>query len=232
MPPYLGLGERRQATHRGPYAGNEGGRCRPIGARHHHTLSTQPSEPAPPPAPIPPRNPTNGRPRNLIAGGTRFSIADLEHHEIHRGSHPGDRFIRRGRVADEGFRRLGPGHLEALPAALASTTRSGRLFDRLKRLLIGTPLSTAAAHHERLNKAQALAVLSSDALSSVAYATEAVLGALLLAGAGAFNLNIPVALAIAALIGILVFSYRQTIHAYPNGGGSYIGCPSVWARSV
>jgi amino acid transporter len=89
-------------------------------------------------------------------------------------------------------------------------------------VLLGNPISTAAQHKERLNKARALAVYSSDALSSVAYATEAVLGALLLAGTGAFSLNIGVSIAIAILIGILVFSYRQTIYAYPSGGGSYI----------
>src|SRR4029079_12230466 len=66
------------------------------------------------------------------------------------------------------------------------------------------------------------AVLSSDALSSVAYATEAVLGALLVAGTGAFSWNIGISVAIAILIGIVVFSYRQTIYAYPKGGGSYI----------
>ena len=65
-------------------------------------------------------------------------------------------------------------------------------------------------------------MLSSDALSSVAYATEAVLGACCVAGYGAFQWNIGISLAIAILIGIVVFSYRQTIYAYPKGGGSYI----------
>ena len=102
------------------------------------------------------------------------------------------------------------------------TTGVGRVFNALKRFIIGSPLSTAASVHERLNKVKALAVLSSDALSSVAYATEAVLATLLLAGTGAFVFNIPISIAIAVLIGIVVFSYRQTIFAYPKGGGSYI----------
>ena len=83
-----------------------------------------------------------------------------------------------------GFKKLGPGHLEALPTATKPTTAAGRIFDRLKRVVIGSPLTTASAAHERLSKIKALAVLSSDALSSVAYATEAILGALLVAGRG------------------------------------------------
>jgi len=158
----------------------------------------------------------------LTDSGARLPVAELEGHQVHRGTHPGDKYMRRARPSEEGFRRLGPGHLEALPRALEPTTGFGRAFGVLKRLVIGSPLSTAAAAHERLNKIQALAVLSSDALSSVAYATEAVLGSLLLAGEGAFKFNIGISLAISILIGIVVFSYRQTIYAYPKGGGSYI----------
>ncbi|HUS14280.1 MAG TPA: APC family permease [Chloroflexia bacterium] len=162
------------------------------------------------------------RSSRLMTAGARLTAGELENQQVHLGTHPGDRRIRRMRPAEDGFRRLGPGHLEALPATLAPTTAIGRVFAGVKRLAIGRPLSTASAEHERLNKAQALAVLSSDALSSVAYATQAVLGALLLAGEGAFALNIPISLAIAALIAIIIFSYRQTIYAYPKGGGSYI----------
>ena len=162
------------------------------------------------------------RPAGLTGPGARVSVAQLESNHMRQGSHPGDRYLQRGRPSGEGFRRLGPGHLEALPQTLAPGTPLGRAFGLLKHIAIGNPLTTAAAQHERLNRFQALAVLSSDALSSVAYATDAVLGALLLAGSGAFGLNIPVSLAIGVLIAILVFSYRQTIFAYPNGGGSYI----------
>lgn len=76
--------------------------------------------------------------------------------------------------------------------------------------------------HERLGKVQALAVLSSDALSSVAYATEEILLVLGLGGSAALALTWPVALAIAGLIIIVVASYYQTVHAYPSGGGAYI----------
>jgi amino acid transporter len=93
---------------------------------------------------------------------------------------------------------------------------------KLKRLFVGTPLPTAQSRHERLGKATALAVFSSDALSSVAYATEEILLALVGAGTVALGFSLPIGLAIALLVVIVVSSYRQTILAYPRGGGSYI----------
>ena len=92
----------------------------------------------------------------------------------------------------------------------------------LKRLLVGPPMPLAQARHERLSKRIALAVFSSDALSSVAYATEEILLILVLAGSAAAGLDVPIALAITALLAIVTISYQQTIHAYPSGGGSYI----------
>lgn len=92
----------------------------------------------------------------------------------------------------------------------------------IRRLLIGTPLATHQAIHQRLSKVKALAVFSSDALSSSAYATEAILLVLIAAGTGALSLSMPIAVGIAALLLIVSFSYFQTIHAYPNGGGAYI----------
>jgi amino acid transporter len=92
----------------------------------------------------------------------------------------------------------------------------------VKRLLVGPPMPLAQARHERLGKATALAVFSSDAMSSVAYATEEILLVLVLAGAAAAHLANPIALSIAGLLIIVAISYQQTIHAYPNGGGSYI----------
>ncbi len=92
----------------------------------------------------------------------------------------------------------------------------------VKRLFVGSPLATAQARHERLSKTSALAVFSSDALSSVAYATEEILLVLVLAGTAALVYSIPIGLAIAVLIAIVVSSYRQTILAYPQGGGAYI----------
>jgi amino acid transporter len=92
----------------------------------------------------------------------------------------------------------------------------------LKQLLLGRPIPSHLAHHERLSKTTGLAILSSDALSSVAYATEAVLATLVLAGSGALHLSTPIGFTIAALLLLVTLSYRQTIHAYPGGGGAYI----------
>jgi len=95
-------------------------------------------------------------------------------------------------------------------------------LSQLKRLFVGTPLPTAQSRHERLEKSTALAVFASDALSSVAYATEEILLVLILAGTVALSYSIPIGIAIAVLIAIVVSSYRQTIRAYPQGGGAYI----------
>jgi amino acid transporter len=86
----------------------------------------------------------------------------------------------------------------------------------------GAPLESAQAIHELLSKSKALAVFSSDTLSSTAYATEEILLVLAVAGAAAYGILVRIALAIALLLAIVVFSYRQTTHAFPHGGGSYI----------
>jgi amino acid transporter len=97
-----------------------------------------------------------------------------------------------------------------------------RLLSQLKRLIVGEPIPTHLAHHERLSRVTGLAVLSSDPLSSVAYATEEILRVLVLSGAAALTLASPIAVVIATILAVVVFSYRQTIHAYPGGGGAYI----------
>ena len=88
--------------------------------------------------------------------------------------------------------------------------------------LIGRPLQTAEASHQAINKVIGLAVFSSDAMSSVAYAPQELMLVLALAGTGALHLAFPLALAIVGLLIILTLSYEQTIHAYPGGGGAYI----------
>lgn len=92
----------------------------------------------------------------------------------------------------------------------------------VKRWLVGDPLKTAQAAHERLSKTLALAVFSSNAISSVAYATEEILLVLILAGTAAVSWSIPVSLAILFLVVVLTISYRQIIYEYPEGGGAYI----------
>jgi amino acid transporter len=95
----------------------------------------------------------------------------------------------------------------------------GRL---LKRLVFGRPLASEEAGHQLLPKVLALPVFASDALSSNAYATEEILLVLIAAGTGALGFSIPIAAAVGALLVIVVTSYRQTVMAYPRGGGSYI----------
>lgn len=96
------------------------------------------------------------------------------------------------------------------------------MFAGVRRLLLGSPLPTAAEATQRLTKLKALAVFSSDALSSVAYATEEILLVLVMAGAAGMSLSLPIALVIAGLIVIVGTSYYQTVHGYPSGGGAYI----------
>ena len=92
----------------------------------------------------------------------------------------------------------------------------------MKRWLVGPPMPLAQAKHERLSKPVGLAVFASDPLSSVAYATEEILLVLIMVGAAALAYAMPIGVAIAILIAIVVTSYRQTIRAYPRGGGAYI----------
>lgn len=93
---------------------------------------------------------------------------------------------------------------------------------RLKNSLLGRPLATSEEHAQLLPRTLALPVFASDPLSSVAYATEESMLVLALAGAGAFRLLTPISLAVAALLAVVVISYRQTIRAYPDGGGAFI----------
>ena len=92
----------------------------------------------------------------------------------------------------------------------------------VKRLVVGAPIPLAQARHERLSKTVALAVFASDPLSSVAYATEEILLVLMLGGAAALSYSLPVAIGIGALLAVVVVSYRQTVAAYPQGGGAYL----------
>lgn len=102
-------------------------------------------------------------------------------------------------------------------------TPEGRKRFKLSDLLIGRPLETRSLAHQVVSNKIGLAVFASDALSSTAYATEEILVILALAGSLAYlGLSVPIAIAISLLLIIVTISYRQTIHAYPNGGGAYI----------
>lgn len=96
------------------------------------------------------------------------------------------------------------------------------MFANVRQFMLGTPLPTEAEVHERLTKVKALAVFSSDALSSVAYATEEILLMLVVAGSAALGVSLPIAVVIVGLLMIVATSYYQTIHGYPSGGGAYI----------
>jgi amino acid transporter len=113
------------------------------------------------------------------------------------------------------------GHLVATPEASAGENKIQRGMQKLKATVIGKPIFSKNEIHERLNKIKALAVFGSDAISSCAYATEASLVVLMVAGNGALHISFFTALAIALLLSMVAFSYRQTVYAYPNGGGSY-----------
>jgi amino acid transporter len=105
---------------------------------------------------------------------------------------------------------------------MATGTRTQPSHGLFKRMLLGRALATHKQEHQLLPKLLALPILSSDALSSVAYATEEMMLVLALAGAAALSAMLPIGAAIAILLAIVVTSYRQTVRAYPRGGGSYI----------
>jgi len=108
---------------------------------------------------------------------------------------------------------------------MTSTAQRPSFLRRSKRVLIGSPMETERLKHERLGKPTALAVFASDNLSSSAYATEEIMRVLLIlgvVGAVGFNYVVPITVALLAVLGILLFSYRQTIKAYPQAGGAYL----------
>src|SRR5579883_1375767 len=136
------------------------------------------------------------------------------------GQKPGDAVIRIALHRSAPI--AGPGIVVVRPEVTGPRHGIGRVLAGIKHFLIGAPLATAAAPHERLNKIRALAIFSSDAMSSVAYSTEEVMKVLILAGVGALVYTVPVSLIVVFLLAIVTISYRQTILGYPNGGGSYI----------
>jgi amino acid transporter len=144
---------------------------------------------------------------------------DLIRIETHRGKRPGESYARVKRVSR--FVKAGPGYFVAKPEKEIPQSGPERAYRNLKRFFIGKPLYTAEESHQRLTKIKALAVFGSDAISSSAYATQASLVILMAAGSAAMGVSIYTALAIAVLLSIEAFSYRQTVHAYPHGGGSY-----------
>jgi amino acid transporter len=140
-----------------------------------------------------------------------------------QGRKPGDKRVRVERPHAPYFRYTAPGQMTAKEAASVPTTPGAKLIAKVRGIFLGRPLASEEEIGERLTKTKALAIFSSDAISSSAYATEEVILAFILGGAAlaALQWSIPVAVAIAGLLAIVAFSYRQVCIAYPSGGGSY-----------
>jgi amino acid transporter len=146
---------------------------------------------------------------------------DLELSE-ERGSRPGEHYVRIVRPKRKGFERVGPGLLQATRRVSEPRTGMARTMARFRRRILGSPLETRQFGHQRLSKLLALAILSSDSLSSVAYGPEAILAVLAVAGGVAYSAFLPILGAILFLLVSLILSYRQVIHEYPSSGGSYV----------
>jgi amino acid transporter len=160
--------------------------------------------------------------RQVIRLPRQRTNEDPEQPSVRQGGKPGERIVRLMRPSERRFQSEEPGTLRATDVATQPRTKAERAWRSMRRVLLGAPLSTEVQEEQRLPKIKALAVFSSDALSSSAYATDEILIVLAAAGAGALAFSIPIALVIAGLLGVVAFSYRQTIKAYPNGGGAYI----------
>jgi amino acid transporter len=138
-----------------------------------------------------------------------------------KGRKIADRRVRVERPHAAYFRYTGEGSLVAKAAASRPLTPTGRFLTRLKEVALGQPLASEDEIGERLSKKKALAIFSSDAISSSAYATEEILRVLILAGAAALMVSIEIAIAIAVMLAMVALSYRQVCRAFPGGGGAY-----------
>ena len=139
-----------------------------------------------------------------------------------KGRKLGDRRVVVDRPHSAFFRYAGPGVMVAKAAASAPTTLIGRRVARVRAFFFGKPLANAQEIDERLSKKLALPIFSSDAISSSAYATDEILKVLILVGTSALFFSIWVAAAIALMLTVVAFSYRQVCRAYPSGGGAYV----------
>ncbi len=165
-------------------------------------------------------SPTNGleepRPQAPRRDEVYLDDTGLSWREVVRGSRLGNQYIRVNPHPD--FQRLGPGVITQRPETLEPHTPTGHV----RRFLLGKPIPSASELLERVSVPRGLAIFASDNISSSAYATEEIMRVLILAGAAALTLTLPITFAILAILAIVVISYRQVIRAYPNGGGSYV----------
>ena len=178
-------------------------------------------EPPEQPQPLDNADQDRAKDRPKLLGEDDFDLSLPGIVEERKGSLLGNMRVRIVRPSNPEFRRLAAGELEATAAVEVPKSGLQRAGYMVKRLLIGVPVATTMAEGERLTKFKALAMLSSDAISSVAFASEAILINLVAAGSLHLGLTLPISLVIIVLLAIVAISYRQTIPAYPNGGGSY-----------
>jgi amino acid transporter len=147
----------------------------------------------------------------------------LEVREKKRGRRPGDAYVRIVRPFDDVFERgEEQGSLVATERTILDRSGWHAALRQLRTFLIGRPISSEREEHERLTKLKALAIFSSDNISSSAYATEEIMRILVFAGIGALTLVMPLTLVIVVVLAIVATSYRQTIRAYPNGASAYL----------
>lgn len=145
----------------------------------------------------------------------------LEVRQKKRGRRPGDAYVRIVRPFEDDF-EFEEGRLVATERTLSARPGLRGFMRRLRTTLIGRPIGSDRESHERLTKTKALAIFSSDNISSSAYGPEEIMRVLAFAGAGALSLTLPLAALITVMLAVVTLSYRQTIRAYPNGASSYI----------
>jgi amino acid transporter len=155
----------------------------------------------------------------------------LEVREARRGKRPGDAYVRIVRPYEEIFERGEDGELIATERTVLDRPGWTRSLRALRTFLIGRPIHSEREEHERLTKTKALAIFSSDNISSSAYATEEIMRILVLAGIGALSLTLPLTLVIIVVLAIVAGSYRQTIRAYPNGASAYLVASDTLGRA-
>lgn len=203
--------------------------ARPARDRNKGDYEQQPAEPEP-------RRPRTERPQDVSLrraddhtrivvprqerGGGRSEL-DIELREVRPGATARMPYLRVV-PRQQPFTRVGAGYIEATRLASQPRGRIERFVQNIKGVALGSPFASSQAIHERLTKVKALPIFSSDALSSSAYGPEETLLALAAAGTGALIYALPIAGLIVFLLAIVTISYRQTIKAYPSGGGAYI----------
>jgi amino acid transporter len=159
-------------------------------------------------------------PRQERGSSPPGATVDIELREVRYGATSRGPYLRVV-PSKQRLTKVQPGYVEATRLGSQPLSPLGRAIAGARALVLGTPLAASQIVHERLTKFKALAILGSDPLSSSTYATEEALIVLALAGSAALGYSIPIALVVALLLLCVAISYRQTIRAYPSGGGAY-----------